>query len=408
MDKQCNRPCSIYMCIGCGVCSEVCPKNCITMKADREGFSFPTLNFDSCISCDLCIKMCPQNNHFKKSNSIFYMAWHLSSEVLMTSSSGGVFTAIAEWVLNQNGVVVGAAVDPNTREIYHELISSSKQLDKLRLSKYYQSTIRQVFKEVRTLIIAGRMVLFSGTACQIAAIKTFLGPLANNGLLLTMDVLCHGVTSKKVISAYIKDREKKYKKKVIDYKFRVKEGKEGWQAGYGTRMKLFFDDGSSQVQNKFLDTFFVGFNSNIFLRESCYCCQYCGQKRISDFTVADFWGVDEEKVGMRQLYKGVSVLLLNTKNAEKIMPDLMNCLHVEEIDPNVAIRYNLAFKKPNKRPEERSEFFSIMDKYGFDKAVKFVNKRYYLREYIKLILRTVKLDKLLRHIHRKYRAGSEK
>ena len=380
--------CTALDCVGCGVCVSVCPQRCISMEENKEGFLYPVIDIEKCINCGLCEKKCPQNMAHNTETSKFYMAWHKNREILMKSSSGGVFSALANWILDRDGIIVGATFNSKTREVSHELINEYRQLDELRLSKYYQSKTEHIFPLVREQIKQGKLVLFTGTACQIAALNSFLGKLDIKNLI-TLDVLCHGVASKKVVEEYIKSKEKEYGKKIIDFRFRVKEGKEGWEAGSGTRMKLFFTDGTSVTQDKYTDTYFVGFNSNIFLRESCYNCKYCGQERIADFTAADFWGVTNKRVSKQQLYDGVSVLLVNTDKAKKILPDLSNTLNVVDIDPMEAIPYNRAFERPNSRPEERASFFELLEKKGFDGAVKQLNSRYYRNITIKKILKKI-------------------
>lgn len=381
-----KKICTTLDCVGCGVCSSVCTQGCISMEENNEGFLYPVIDIEKCINCGLCEKRCPQNVVHNTEISKFYMAWHKNREILMKSSSGGVFSALANWVLDRDGIVVGAIFNSKTREVSHELINGYRELDKLRLSKYYQSKTAHIFPVVREQIKQGKLVLFTGTACQIAALNSFLGRL-NKKNLITLDVLCHGVASKKVVEEYIKSKEEEYGKEIIDFRFRVKEGKEGWEAGSGTRMKLFFVDGTSVTQDKYTDTYFVGFNSNIFLRESCYRCKYCGQERISDFTAADFWGVTDKRVGKQQLYDGVSVLLVNTDKAKSILLDLYDVMNIEEIDPMEAIPYNRAFEKPNSRPKERSSFFELLEKKGFDGAVKNINYRYYRNIMIKKFLK---------------------
>ena len=398
-----GKICSEDTCVGCGACAAGCPQSCITIKEDAEGFLFPYIHTDACIHCGLCSRLCPQNQAVQKQKSTFYMSWHKDDAILMESSSGGVFTAVADWVLKRNGIVVGAAFDRETREVYHTIVESSQQLSRLRLSKYYQSRTSQIFPDVKTAIKKETLVLFSGTACQIAAMKSYLGSLANSEYLLTFDILCHGTANKKTVEAYLHDRERQYHKTITDFRFRIKEGQDGWQLGSGTRMKLFFDDGTSQAQNKYLDTYFVGFNSNIFLRECCYRCRYCGQERISDFTAADFWGVKEEKVGKEQLYKGVSVLLVNSQRAEKMLDDLREDLVLEEIAPSEAIPFNRAFTEPNRRPEARSRFFPMMEKKGFDKAVKTINRKYYTKKYIREALTAILPGKTMERILQKRR-----
>lgn len=389
--------CNIKDCVGCGVCVAICPKQCIAMKENEEGFLYPIINTTMCVGCKLCKKKCPQNVIHNTEQSKFYMAWHKDKDILMKSSSGGVFSALAQWVLDCGGFVAGAAFNSKTRDVSHVLINHYDDLNKLRLSKYYQSKTTHIFSQIKEKIQEEKLVLFTGTACQIAALNSFLGEI-DRKYLITLDVLCHGVSSKKVVKEYIKSKEKEYEKKVIDFKFRIKEGSEGWEAGSGTRMKLFFDDGTSVTQDKYTDTYFVGFNSNIFLRESCYRCKYCGEKRISDFTVADFWGVTCKRVNRQQLYDGVSVMLVNTNKARTILPDLYDVMNIEEIEPMEAIPYNKAFEKPNSRPDERGLFFELLDKKGFDKAVKNINGRYYRNIMIKKFLKKVLPSKIYKSL----------
>ena len=388
-----NFICDPIDCIGCGVCVSVCPRKCIQMEETQEGFMYPIIDLKKCVNCKLCEKKCPQNVEHKKMTSKFYMAWHKNRKIVMNSSSGGVFSALAQWVLDKRGVVVGAEFNASTKEVRHELIDNPKDLFKLKLSKYYQSKTTDIFYKVQEQIKRKVLVLFTGTACQIAALNSFLGEI-DKKYLITLDVLCHGVASKKVVLEYIKSKEKEYNKKIIDFRFRIKEGKEGWQSGSGTRMKLFFSDGTSVVQNKYTDTYFVGFNSNIFLRESCYRCKYCGQNRISDFTAADFWGVTLERVSKKQLYDGVSVLLVNSDKARTILSELALVMNIQEIDPQEAIPYNRAFEKPNIRPRSRSDFFDLLEKEGFDKTVKSINHRYYRNMAIKNCLKGLLPNKL--------------
>lgn len=235
----CNR----MSCTSCGACLNVCRKGAITMQEDEEGFLYPTIDESICVNCNLCRKVCPVNKVMPTSEASFYMAWHLDKEVIKKSSSGGVFTALADYVLRRGGVVFGAAKNPNTREVYHIAIDNEQELDKLRLSKYYQSNIGKVYWQVKEMLIQDRFVLFSGTACQVAGLYSALdqwhvNPEIIRGenrtrRLITADVLCHGCTSKKIIDCYIKAKERKLKKKIKDYHFRVKTKDVGWHSGGG-------------------------------------------------------------------------------------------------------------------------------------------------------------------------------
>ena len=216
--------CSKKECTGCAACVQACPKSCIKMSMDRNGFFYPEIDATTCVNCGRCQRICPNNIAQNKYNADFYMGWHKDLNVLKRSSSGGAFTAIADYILDNGGVVYGASFDKTTRKVSHVAISSSTQLDEIRLSKYYQSSIGNAYKHVKE-DLNNKMVLFSGTACQIAGLYAYLGSKPDN--LLTVDVLCHGVTSIKVIDKYISCKEKKYKKKIINFKFRLKPDDSG-------------------------------------------------------------------------------------------------------------------------------------------------------------------------------------
>ena len=314
------------------------------------------------------------------------MLWiPINKEVLLSSSSGGAFSALADYVLKNNGIVFGASKKIDTHEIFHIAVSDAKELDKLKLSKYYQSNTSDVFSTVENYLHDGRLVLFTGTACQIAGLYSFLGEKSVDNLI-TMDVLCHGVPSKKVIDAYIESQEKRFKKKVVDFSFRIKEGEMGWRKG--TRMKLKFSDDTEHVAVSKYDTFFIGFNNNFFLRESCYNCKYCGTERVADFTFADFWGCTEI-VSPEQLWNGVSLMLFNSEKTRSLMKELNERMEIYSIDPEIAIRRNLALTKPQPRPEYRNVFFSNMERYGFDKSIKKKLWRRFLKNRVKDFLKKV-------------------
>lgn len=384
----CNR----QSCTGCGTCVNICGKSAITMQKDSEGFLYPYIDEASCVNCRLCQKVCPANKDTPVSAATFYMAWHKNDEVLEKSSSGGVFTALADYVLARNGVVFGAVKNPDTQEVCHIMIDDGQDLDKLRLSKYYQSDTKKVYQQVKEILLQNRFVLFSGTACQVAGLYSALdqwkisAEIKQRGTsrrLITVDVLCHGCTSKKAVSCYIKAKEKQYKKTIRNYQFRVKTKSVGWQSGGGTRMKLEFTDGTYKVEDKTRDTFFVGFNNNLFLRESCYQCKYCGVERVSDFTLGDFWGIDPHEVPPKQMQLGVSVMCANTDMAKEMLPELSNSLYIKRIDSQKAIPYNLAFSRPQARPEIRDSIFKRLENHNFDSVVKHACWKYYLRLDIK-------------------------
>ena len=364
--------CDHIDCTGCGACTQICPKRCIQLTEDQEGFWYPTVDADACVECGLCAKVCPANHDIHKEKATFYMCWNKDTDVLLNSSSGGAFTSLAKTTFDRGGIVFGAYQDFAERKVYHVEVGSFEDLDRIRLSKYCQSSTRQTYQRVRDLLTAQTPVLFCGTACQVAGLLSYLQmtPARNKlDLLCTVDILCHGVASQKVVNAFLQSKETKFGKKIKKYHFRVKTPKEGWKSGAGTRMSLWFEDGTHFVAPQYRDTYFKGFNKNIFLRESCYRCRYCGTDRVSDLTLADYWGVPENSVPPEQLKHGVSVMLINTEKARQLLPLLEETLHVEPISPEIAIAHNLAFTRPQTRPAARDRFFPMLEGSSYDAVI---------------------------------------
>ena len=391
--------CEHSECTACEACVQSCPAECIKMVEDENGFAYPQIDNDRCLHCEKCVKVCPDNHKFATGKSIFYMGWHKDIAVLKKSSSGGAFTAIADLVLNQGGVVFGASFDKNDRRVKHVAIESKTELDKVRLSKYYQGTINGCYKQVQ-ICLESKTVLFSGTACQIAGLYSYLGKKYSN--LITVDVLCHGIASYKVVDEYIASKERKYKKNIVDFKFRLKPNDSDWQMGGGTRMKLIFDDGSSIIESKEKGTYFVGFNDYLFLRESCYQCKYAGVERIADFTLADYWGVPLDEIDDQQRRYGVSLILANSEKAQRMIDSLGKDMVLKQIDPENPIAHNQALEKPSTINQHRDEFFRGLGTKDFDQLVHKYNRRYYVKLYVKefliKILGEVNFNKLKKFI----------
>lgn len=303
-------------CIGCGACSQICPQECITMVKNEEGFDYPSVDKSKCLECGLCTKHCPvikidntvlseeENNHLE-----CYAAFSRIPEIRERSSSGGVFSHLAIAVLREGGVVFGAAYDQNWM-VHHIQIDSIKDLHLIIGSKYLQSRIDNTYSETRKLLEAGRTVLYSGTPCQIAGLKSYLKKEYTS--LYTVDVLCHGVPSPEVWRRYLSEKEKKYGSKATDVSFRDK--KTGWNR-YSVKIS-FAEREYSLLHTK--DVYMQLFLNNICLRPSCHCCRYKSMQRLSDITIGDAWGIQDYLHEMND-DKGTSLIFVHTDAGQNLL-----------------------------------------------------------------------------------------
>lgn len=360
-------------CTGCGACANVCPKNAITMKENEEGFLAPVIDFDKCIHCGLCRKTCPPMNQVSnRSNSETpeCKAVWADDEVRLKSSSGGMFTVLAEYVLDKGGYVCGAAYDKeNNFYIKHKVIGDKSGLDELRGSKYVQSDTGFVFRDIKKYLEDGKDVLFCGTPCQVAGLKNFLKK--DHEKLITCDLVCHGVPAYKVFDRYIKE---KYGENTIkDFKFRQKE------ISYEcTKGIVEFKDGSRRMISTADDEFEKLFHGSFMFRECCYDCQYAKLPRYGDFTVGDFWGISQFNPEFNDA-KGTTLLLINNDKAKAIIEQVSDKFKLYEDAPiDVAMRNN-SFGSKRGKPAGRKRFYKLLekDKYNFLKAADYTVKNKY-------------------------------
>ena len=307
-------------CCACTACEQACPVNAISFKKDEEGFLYPTINKDKCIDCGLCERVCPVEhpNYSNTETPEVYAAMVKEVEQRKMSSSGGMFYAIATWILNQGGKVYGATMDEN-HQVKHIGVDNFEDLNLLRGSKYVQSDLQQVFADIKKELKAGRWCYFVGTGCQVAGLKSFLRK--DYDTLLTSDLVCHGVPSQWLFDQHIKYLEEKYKGKVSDYQFRNNEGWGGCEIFYltnheGKRKRYKF---SSYDLSPYLYSFMYGMTS----RYSCYDCPFARIPRQGDITLADYWGIKEFFPEMNRR-NGVSLLLLNTRRGKTVFNIVKN------------------------------------------------------------------------------------
>lgn len=285
-------------CCGCTACMTICPRQCITMQEDvKEGFLYPVVDLSLCIDCGACQKVCPVLHQGKDRKPLLvYAAKNMNEQVRLASSSGGIFTLLAERVIDEGGVVFGARFNTEW-EVVHDYTETKDGLAAFRGSKYVQSCLGNSFQKVRSFLRQGRKVLFSGTPCQIAGLKNYLlRPYQN---LLTVDVVCHGVPSPKAWRKYLNESVRTaynikrrnlsllWTDKITDVNFRSKE--KGWKKYH---VKIEYRNGKKDVTPFYDNIYMKMFLSNLSLRPSCYACPSKLHHVQSDITLADFWGVD--------------------------------------------------------------------------------------------------------------------
>lgn len=309
-------------CCGCTACEKVCPVQCISMQPDEEGFLYPVIQEDTCIHCKKCETVCPIMGFQPPAGKTrTYVGYTTREEIRKESSSGGIFTLAAESVLKQGGVVYGAAFD-ETFAVRHICVESEGALSCLRGSKYVQSSLDDCFLEVKKHLEDGRLVLFSGTACQIAGLKKYLGRNAEK--LLTIDVLCHGVPSPKIWKQHLEELQKQYGAKIASIRLRDKEL--GWKR-FSTRIR--FENEQEYAVPFHNDPYMNLFLGNVDLRPSCYECRFKDFPRVSDMTIGDCWGV-EKKMPEMDDDKGTSVMMIHTPRGEELFRTIREQLAVKD------------------------------------------------------------------------------
>lgn len=308
------------VCSGCCACYNICPNSAITIVERNGGFYYPEVNEEICVTCGLCERTCPAISQENKRETIFfkpYMFKSMDEDIVYNSSSGGLFTALAEWILAKGGIVYGARYNYQTRRLEH---SSTDECDlqDLKKSKYIESYIGDTYKNVKTSILADRYVLFVGTPCQVAGLYKYLGRLNSSDKLCTVDFVCHGVPSNRHFSEYVRYEEHRHKSNLIYYDFRPKDN--GWK---GRVLKLKFANGESRLQPFRNNYFYYAFNRNWMLRESCYNCSVL-HKGFSDITIGDFWGIRNIEE-YKDEDKGMSMAVTHTPKGELFFSKVAEC-----------------------------------------------------------------------------------
>jgi coenzyme F420-reducing hydrogenase beta subunit len=333
------------------------------MEADDEGFCYPQVDSEKCIECGKCEKVCPIINRGPVSTqqTEAFAAWNVNDDVRQNSSSGGIFTLLAETILEDGGTVFGAAFAPSYRSVQHIRIEDSEDLQRLRGSKYLQSVIGDSYKQAKVDLDSGKPVLFTGTPCQIAGLYAYLGK--NYPQLYTQDIICHGVPSPKAWSKYLDYREMLAVSKVKEASFRHKQY--GWKK-YDVKFK--FENQKEYVQDHGKDLYMRGFLSELCLRPSCHNCAFKGINRQADITLADFWGIDQLMPSLDD-DKGVSLVLVHSEKGNELLEKAKKGIRSVSVSLDDAVKFNSAAVKSVKPHPKREYFFSYLDKTDFPKLI---------------------------------------
>ena len=338
-------------CCSCGACYNKCPVGAITMQENEEGFLVPVIDKNKCTNCGLCVKVCPslnvQYNNTDKPECYAAMA---DDEIRMKSSSGGIFTLLAEDILDKGGYVCGAAFDDNW-DVHHIIVDNKNDLEKLRGSKYVQSDTEDCYKKIKKLLDEDKYVLFSGCPCQVAGLYSFLGK--NYEKLYTVDILCHGSPSRGVWKKYLNENFNKNEIKRINFR---DKNKIGWSCSHCT---ISTKNGDDIVTDDFTKLFHASIN----LRESCYDCKYSKKPRPADITLGDFWGISEYKKDLND-DKGLSFVLTNNAKGKFLFDN--NLKKVKKWAINLQENYNNGHQKFGlKMHPKRQKFFRLVKKYKY-------------------------------------------
>lgn len=345
-------------CCGCSACFSACGHHAITMQLDSEGFEYPIISQEVCVDCGLCQSVCPvlqyeNRKSIREKNSdaqIGFAARNKNYSQRLISSSGSIFPPIAEWILDNDGLVVGAAYDKDFN-VVHKFVESKDELRALQGSKYLQCKAdNETFKYIRKELKNGRKVLYSGMACQVEGLKSFLRKDYDN--LYTIDLICMGIPSyvvwQKYLAAFFGDE----KIKSINFK----EKSIGWDTftfRVDTDKRIFKERG---MHNLYLRSMFLSWN----MRPSCFQCPFKKAKRISDFTLADAWGVYHSTPDINDNKGLSSVIVHSNKGLElwNILKDKIDSVQVS-IDDIAAGNSNLITNKP--QTGDRKLFFETLN-----------------------------------------------
>ncbi len=363
--------CDYDACTGCGMCSNICGKEAISMIEDKHGFFHPKIDKAKCIECGLCSTKCPANNRYNtESMQKVYACWTKNKKLRKNSTSGGIFSTIAKEIINKNGIVIGCAWDEDF-STHHICVDCEDALYKLRGSKYVQSKTKDIYKKTKQLLDSGKKVLFSGTPCQVHALKLFLGKEYEG--LFTIDLVCHGVPPYQLFKKHIDEISKGKTDNIAHVFLRYK--KPSWLFG---SVRVEYKDGSRYMQPTVKDAYFNLFNFNYSLRMSCHKCSYTNMQRTGDITLCDFWGFYPRSMRLFRYDKGVSAAIINSPKGEELFEKIKSGIKYDNDSIERVTVGNKSLYQPFQAPNDH-------DKFWFDvtngMSISELNKKYVKKPY---------------------------
>lgn len=352
--------CNKEECFGCEACKQICPKNAIEMYTDKEGFRYPIIDIKKCINCGMCRKVCSYVNIPERydDDKFAFGGYHKSYDVRDKSTSGGFFSAIVDNWCDENYIIFGAKAEG--LEVFHSYIDDKKDLNVFRKSKYSQSKMGDSYKKAKEFLKHGKKVLFSGTPCQIAGLRTYLGKIDITNLL-TIEVICEGVPSPLYMRKYEEYIEKKYNAKIkqLDYRYtdlKNKRGKWDFQIMY-----TVLDNGKSIKKDRWFNPFWKIWLAHLMSRPSCYNCKFTNTSRVADISLGDLWGVHLYCPELYGKNCGASLAVCNTIKGKEALKTSLKDLYGHQLDFQTALKYQSPMRKPISKNPDRDRFMNDLE-----------------------------------------------
>lgn len=368
--------CDKEKCTGCSACFNVCPKQAITMQSDELGNIYPVIDKSKCINCGLCKKICPQLNDIPSIKpQKTYALYSKDVKKRMASTSGAAATIFGENIIANGGIVYGVSNLYFNNEFKFIRIDNAKDLDKIKGSKYVHAHVGTAFKDVKKDLIAGKTVMFVGTPCQIAGLKGFL--MKDYGNLITVDIICHGVPSQQLFFEQLKQYGISCSE-IYEVSFRNNE--RYCLTIYDKNKEKIFSKPSSLIP------YFRNFLQGNIFRENCYSCKYAKSERISDITIGDFWGLDNNCKIKDDINKGISLVLVNSPKGLKLFENIKSKCVFEERTLEEAVNGNKQLQHPMSKNRKYDIFVNNYKKLGFKKTMK---KMLSLKDKLKILIKKI-------------------